>query len=468
MPEAGAPTAEPPHDLAEPPHDLVVRSRRTVTPAGERPAAIAVRSGRITAVLDYRSTPDARADVDLGDVALLPGLVDTHVHVNEPGRTEWEGFATATRAAAAGGVTTLLDMPLNSIPPTLDPAALAAKRAAASGRIAVDVGFWGGAVPGNLGRLGDLLAAGAFGVKCFVAPSGVAEFPPLSWAGVTRAARELGALGGLLLVHAEDPAELAEAPPGRGYAGFLASRPPRAEASAVARLAAIAADTGARIHVVHVSAAAVLPVLAAARAAGVPITAETCPHYLALAAEDIPDGATEAKCCPPVRDAANRDALWSALAAGTLDCVVSDHSPCPPSLKHPDTGDFAAAWGGIASVQLGLPVVWTAARARGHTLADVVRWMSTAPATLAGLHPAPDAGRQPVKGALEVGADADLVAFAPDEEVTVDPAGLHQRHKITPYAGRRLTGAVRRTWLRGVPVDPDAPAGRLLTRPGGA
>jgi allantoinase len=437
--------------------DLVVRSRRAVTPEGERPAAVAVHSGQIAAILDYASTVDATEDVNLGATALLPGLVDTHVHVNEPGRTEWEGFATATRAAAAGGVTTLLDMPLNSIPPTLSPAALAVKRAAASGRVAVDVGFWGGAVPTNLGHLADLHAAGAFGVKCFVAPSGVDEFPALSWAEVARAASELGT-GGLLLVHAEDPVELGEAPAGRGYAGFLVSRPAAAEVSAVARLAEIASDTGARIHVVHVSAAGVLPVLAEARAAGVPISAETCPHYLALAAEDIPDGATEAKCCPPVRDAANREALWSGLAAGTLDCVVSDHSPCPPALKHRDTGDFAAAWGGIASIQLGLPVVWTAARARGHTLADVVRWMSAGPARVAGLHP--------VKGALRVGADADLVAFDPDKEVTVDPATLLQRHHLTPYNGARLTGAVVRTWLRGTPVDPAAPAGRLLTRPG--
>jgi allantoinase len=228
--------------------------------------------------------------------------------------------------------------------------------------------------------------------------------------------------------------------------------------SAVARLADIAAETGARIHVVHVSAAGVLPVLAEARAAGVRLSGETCPHYLALAAEDIVDGATEVKCCPPVRDAANRDALWAGLAAGTLDCVVSDHSPCPPALKHRDTGDFAAAWGGIASVQLGLPVVWTAARARGHTLADVVRWMCAGPARLAGLHP--------VKGALAVGADADLVAFDPDEEVTVDPFTLLQRHHLIPYDGARLTGTVRRTWLRGAPVDPAVPAGRLLTRPG--
>jgi allantoinase len=448
--------------------DLVVRSRRAVTPDGERPAAVAVRGGRIAAVAGYRYPLHAAEDVDLGDVALLPGLVDTHVHVNEPGRTEWEGFATATRAAAAGGVTTLLDMPLNSIPPTVDGAALAAKRAAAAGRVAVDVGFWGGAVPTNLGRLGELHEAGVFGVKCFVAPSGVDEFPPLDWPQVARAAEETAALGGLLIVHAEEPTELSDPPPGRGYAGFLASRPPRAETAAVARLAGIARATGARIHIVHVSGAGALPVLAEARAAGVPLTAETCPHYLALAAEDIPDGATEAKCCPPIRGADHRDALWAALSAGTLDCVVSDHSPCPPARKHTDTGDFAAAWGGIAGIQLALPVVWTAARTRGNTLTDVTRWMSTAPARLVGLAPGPSGPPGPpgppgpVKGSIAVGADADLVAFAADEEFTVDPAALRQRHPLTPYTGARLTGVVRRTWLRGAPTGPGT--GRLLTR----
>ncbi len=426
-------------------YDLVLRSRRTVTPDGVRPAAVAIRDGRIAAVTGYHDLPGE----DLHDVALLPGLVDTHVHVNEPGRTEWEGFATATRAAAAGGVTTIVDMPLNSLPPTVSADALAVKRAAAAGQCHVDVGFWGGAVPGNAAGLPELYAAGVFGFKAFLVDSGVPEFPPLDAAGLDEALRAVDAL---FLVHAEDPGHLHEAAASDAYADFLASRPPGAEVAAVATAVAAARATAARVHVLHLSSAQAVPLIAAARADGVRVTAETCPHYLTLAAEDVPDGATAFKCCPPIRERANADGLWRALAAGLIDIVVSDHSPCPPELK---SGDFGSAWGGIASVQLGLPVVWTAARARGHTLADVVRWMATRPAQLAGI-----AG----KGSITVGADADLVAFDPDRTWTVDPAALHHRHRTTPYARRRLVGVVTATWLRGTPVTGDAPLGRLLTR----
>ncbi len=361
------------------------------------------------------------------------------------------GFASATRAAAAGGVTTLIDMPLNSVPPTVTVAALRTKQAAAAGRIAVDVGFWGGAVPDNAGALADLYAAGVFGFKCFLIDSGVPEFPPLDDAGLDLALRTVPAL---FLVHAEDPGGIGPAAPSRRYEDFLASRPDAAEVRAIERVLAAARATGARVHILHLSSARALPVLAAARADGVAVTVETCPHYLTLAAEAVPDGATAAKCCPPIRDRANREALWRGLADGVIDIVVSDHSPCPAELKRPDTGDFAAAWGGIASLQLGLPLVWTAARARGFALADVLRWMAARPAELAGV-----AG----KGRIAPGYDADLVAFAPDEEFTVDPAALHHRHPVTPYAGQRLTGVVRRTWLRGEPVG-DTPRGSLLAR----
>lgn len=432
--------------------DLVIRSRRAVLPGGERPASVSVRDGRITAISPYPSGDAAApaggaAVVDLGDTALLPGLVDTHVHVNEPGRTEWEGFATATRAAASGGVTTLLDMPLNSLPPTVGPAALAAKRAAAEGACAVDAGFWGGAVPGNLPSLRPLHDLGVFGFKCFMSDSGVPEFPPLPPEELRAAFREVASFGGLVAVHAEDPASLAP-PSGGGYGAFLASRPPAAERLAVERAVRLAEETGVRAHILHVSAAACLDVLEKARADGLPVTAETCPHYLTLTDEDA-DGPAY-KCCPPIRDAANREALWQGLASGVLSCVVTDHSPCTPELKR---GDFATAWGGISSLQLGLPVVWTAARARGHPLRSVVRWMSEAPAALAGV---------PGKGAIAVGNDADLVAFDADETFTVRAADLHHRHPVTPYEGRTLTGVVRATWLRGAPVGA-APAGRLLT-----
>jgi allantoinase len=420
----------------------VLRSRRVVLPDGERPAAVVIRDGRIAAIEAYDALPGE--DVP----ALLPGLVDTHVHVNEPGRTEWEGFASATRAAAAGGVTTIVDMPLNSIPPTVTVAALDAKRSAARGQCHVDVGFWGGAVPGNAGELAGLHEAGVFGFKAFLVDSGVPEFPPLDGAGLAGAMRAVDAL---FAVHAEDPAALRPAPASRRYADFVASRPPAAEHAGIGT--ALAAAQGSRVHVLHLSAAAALPLIAAARRDGARVSAETCPHYLSLAAEDVPDGATEFKCCPPIRDAANREALWAALADGTLDCVVSDHSPCPPELK---AGDFAAAWGGIASIQLGLSIVWTGAVERGHSLSDVVGWLATGPADLVGLAH---------KGRIAVGADADLVAFAPDDEFTVDAAALYHRHPVTPYAGRPLRGAVRAVWLRGERVDPAGPArGRLLAR----
>jgi allantoinase len=433
--------------------DLVVAARRAVIGDALVPARVGVAGGRVAVVADWDSSLDATGTVVLDDdTVLLPGLVDTHVHVNEPGRTEWEGFATATAAAAAGGVTTILDMPLNSIPPTVDAAALAVKRAAAQPQIRVDVGFWGGAIPGNTGDLRALHDAGAYGVKCFLLDSGVPEFPPLDPAHLRAALTELATFDGLLIAHCEDEAAIRPAPHDRAYAAFLASRPPEAETRAVAGLIEAARETGARVHVVHVSAAAVLPLLRAAVAEGVRITAETCPHYLALAAEDVPAGATQFKCCPPVRDAANRDALWAGLADGTLTCVVSDHSPCTPELKRFDSGDFGAAWGGISSLQLSLPVVWTAAAARGVPLVDVVRWMAAGPARLAGL-----AG----KGTIAAGYDADLVAFAPDEEFTVDVAALRHRNPVSAYAGRRLRGVVRSTWLRGLPAG-DLPLGRLL------
>jgi allantoinase len=433
--------------------DLVVRSRRAITPEGERPAAVVVTGGRIAAVEPYDvSVADPGEDVDLGDQALLPGLVDTHVHVNEPGRTEWEGFATATRAAAAGGVTAIVDMPLNSLPPTVNARALAVKQRAATGQCHVDVGFWGGAIPGNAGDLPALHAAGVFGFKAFLADSGVPEFPPVDPGQLATA---LGAVDALFVVHAEDPDHLHQAHSSAEYADFLASRPPDSEHAAVATAIAAARTSGRRVHILHLSAATALPLIAAAKAEGLRVTAETCPHYLTLDAGHIPDGATEFKCCPPIRDAANADQLWAALADGLITAVVSDHSPCTPDLKRQDTGDFAAAWGGIASVQLGLPVIWTAARARGFALSDVVSWMARRPADLVGLA---------AKGRIEAGADADLVAFDPDAEWVVHAGELHHRNPVTPYAGKSVRGAVTTTWLRGQRVTGDQPAGRFLKR----
>ncbi|GAA2044115.1 allantoinase AllB [Agromyces tropicus] len=436
--------------------DLVLAGDRVLVDGGFAPAEVGVRDGRIVRVAGPGEGLRGARHVRLGDdEVLLPGLVDTHVHVDEPGRTEWEGFASATRAAAAGGVTTIIDMPLNSIPPTTSVAALAVKRAAAAGRVYVDVGFWGGLVPGNEGDLLPLVEDGVFGFKCFLIDSGVPEFPPVGADEMERAMALLARAGSLLIVHAEDAGVIAAAPHPHSpeYGDFLASRPDAAEGTAIAAVLDAARRTGARAHILHLSSAEPLDAIARARAAGVRISVETCPHYLALAAEDVPTGATAFKCCPPIREGANRDALWRGLEEGVIGTIVSDHSPAPAAMKLAPDGDFATAWGGIASLQLGLPIVWTEARHRGIRLEQVVEWMSAAPARLVGLDG---------KGAIAPGADADLVAFAPDEAFTVDAAALHHRHPITPYDGRELVGVVRSTWLAGVEVDGTSPRGRLL------
>jgi allantoinase len=443
--------------------DLVVRARRAVVQGDLTPCTVGVTGGRIVTVAAHDELIDAAHTVELDDdEVLLPGLVDTHVHVNEPGRTEWEGFASATRAAAAGGVTTIIDMPLNSVPPTTTVAGLRAKQEVAREKICVDVGFWGGAVPGNLSDLPGLHEAGVFGFKCFLIDSGVPEFGHLDPAGFGAAMDEVARLGSLMLVHAEDPALIQESrAAGRSYAGFLSSRPPESEQSAIASVVEQARRTGTRTHLLHLSSADALPQLHRARADGVDLSVETCPHYLVFEAGEVPDGGTEFKCCPPIRDAGNRERLWAGLSAADIDMVVSDHSPSTAELKRAPGGDagggdFGLAWGGIASIQVSLPAVWSAARARGHTLSDVVRWMARGPADRVGLHH---------KGRIEVGADADLVVLAPDEEFVVDVEALAHKNPVSAYAGRRLFGVVRRTWLRGTLVAPDTqPHGQFLQR----
>jgi allantoinase len=447
--------------------DLVVRGGRVVTGGGLVAAAVHVRGGVIQAVTGYDHRVPAGAEVvEAGDAVVMPGLVDTHVHVNEPGRTDWEGFDSATRAAAAGGVTTIVDMPLNSLPPTTSVAALEAKRAAAAGGCHVDVGFWGGVVPGNLGELAGLAEAGVAGFKAFLVDSGVPEFPPVDLGELEAAMAALGRLGAVTVVHAELPEPIAAATAAaagsdpRAYRTWLRARPDRAEVEAVAAVAELSGRLRARAHVLHLSSAEALGPLRRARAAGAPVSAETCPHYLTLAAERIPDGATVFKCAPPVRSAANRERLWAALAGGDISMVCSDHSPCPPERKHLDDGDFLAAWGGIGSLQLGLPLLWSAARRRGHTLADLAEWMCQAPARLAGL--------EDRKGAISPGRDADLVLLDPDASLVVSPASLYHRHPLTPYADRVLHGVVRATYLRGqLAWDGRGfadPRGRLLER----
>lgn len=429
------------------PPSLIVRGRRVVTPGGVRPATVHVRDGRIAAIAAYDDVTGGAAIHDAADLVVMPGLVDTHVHVNEPGRTEWEGFATATRAAAAGGVTTIVDMPLNSIPATTTAGALEEKRSAARGRVAVDVGFWGGVVPGNAGELPALCDAGVRGFKCFLVPSGVDEFPAVDERDLRDALPVLAARGRPLLAHAElsGPIERAAAATAgadpRQHRTWLASRPPEAELEAIDLLIRLAREFGARIHIVHVATARALPLIRAARAAGVAITAETCPHYLTFAAGDVPAGATEFKCAPPIRDSGNREALWTGVLDGDLDLVATDHSPCPPGMKSRSTGDFMTAWGGVASLQLGLAATWTGLSARGGGLEALVRLMAAAPSRLASLD-----GR---KGTLSAGADADLVIWDPDAALAVEPNALYHRHTLTPYAGLSLRGTVEATFVRG-------------------
>lgn len=425
---------------------LALRSARVVTPEGVRPATVHILDGKI----ERLGSPDETPSIDCGDSVLMPGVVDTHVHINEPGRTDWEGFETATAAAAAGGVTTLVDMPLNSIPATTTREALCAKRVAARGKCAVGVEFWGGVVPGNAAELPGLLDDGVRGFKCFLVPSGVDEFQHAGEADLREAMPVLARHGSVLLVHAELPGPIDAAARVwdgagpeelRSYDRYLRSRPDAAEVEAVELMVRLCRETGCRVHIVHVASAGVLPVLRRAREEGLPITAETCPHYLTFAAEEIPDGGVAWKCAPPIRSLENRERLWEALREGVLDLVATDHSPCPPALKKIDAGDFRGAWGGIASLQIALSAVWTGARERGFTLEDLARWMCAAPARLAGLE-----GR---KGTLAPGYDADLVIWDPEASFVVDPATLRHRHPVTPYAGRTLYGVVWRTLLQG-------------------
>jgi allantoinase len=429
-----------------------------VTAEGEAARSVGVEGGRIVAVEAFDADLVADKFVELGDdVVLMPGLVDTHVHINDPGRAEWEGFETATRAAAAGGVTTVVDMPLNSLPPTVDVAALDVKRKTAQGKVHVDVGFWGGAIPGNLGDLRPLHEAGVFGFKSFLLHSGVDEFPPLNPQELEDALRELKSFDALMIVHAEDSDTIEQAPQPHGdhYTDFLGSRPRVAENLAIARVIALARRTGARAHVLHLSSSDALRMIADAKRDGVRLSVETCPHYLTFTAEEIADGATQFKCCPPIRESENRDRLWQGLAEGVIDFVVSDHSPCTPELKRFDIGDFGEAWGGIASLQLGLPAIWTQARQRGFALTDVVRWMAERPAAQVGLSR---------KGHIAPGFDADFCVFAPDESFVVDVEKLYHRNPVSAYNGRRLDGVVRGTWLRGKEITGEQPFGELLSR----
>jgi allantoinase len=441
---------------------LLVRGARVLLPDGIRPAAIHIEDGVIVEVTDGVRSPAGVRVLDAGERIVLPGLVDTHVHINDPGRADWEGFEHATRAAAAGGVTTVVDMPLNSIPSTTTVNAFEAKLRAARGRCHVDVGFWGGVVPGNALDLAPLGAHGVLGFKCFLSPSGVDEFQHVNEDDLRKALPHLAVLQLPLLVHAELPEKLRDPDPRsdpRDHATWLATRPPDSELAAIQLLARLARETGATVHVVHLASADAIPELVAARTTGAQLTVETCPHYLTFAAEDVPIGATAFKCAPPIRPREYRERLWAALEAGQIDMVASDHSPAPAALKRMDAGDFLQAWGGIASLQIALAAMWTGMAHRGLPIERLARWMTEGPAKLAGL--------QQIKGSIAAGRDADLVIWDPDAETIVDPFTLRHRHPITPYAGMRVRGRVERTLLRGEIVFEDGgtftpPRGRQL------
>ncbi len=450
--------------------DLVIRGRRVVTPEGTHPASVHVEDGVIRAVASFDDVPDGARLVEAGEMVVMPGLVDTHVHINEPGRTDWEGFETATRAAAAGGVTTLVEMPLNSRPPTTTVEGLERKIEAARGQCSVDVGFWAGVVPGNTSELQRLHERGVLGFKCFLVPSGVDEFPHVEEEDLHAAMTELARLDALLIVHAEVPGPIEDAlehgsvdgaSDPRSYETFLRSRPREAENEAVNLVIRTARETGARAHIVHHSSSDALENLRRARAEGLRLTVETCPHYLFFASEEVPDGATEFKCCPPIRESENREKLWAALREGLIDMVVSDHSPAPPAMKCLETGNFLEAWGGISSLQLRLAVMWTLAQERNFSIDQLARLLSEAPARLVGL--------ENRKGAIREGLDADLVIWNPDSAFKVEASMLHHKHKLTPYMGRELRGRVEATYLRGEKIYDggefaETPAGTFLMR----
>lgn len=434
-------------------------SKRVFTPEGVKEAVVVIKEGKITDIIAPElAHPDCQVE-DLHELCLLPGLIDSHVHVNEPGRTEWEGFRTATRAAAAGGITTIADMPLNCDPVTTTAEAFQIKLDALCGkyidkkpgasppeeeRLFVDCAFYGGVVPGNAGELEKMIAMGVSGFKCFLIHSGIDEFPNVSEKDLREAMPILARHKIPLLVHAElchEHADDSTWTNPRSYLSFLASRPRKWENEAIEMMIRLCREFKGPVHIVHLSSSDALPAISALKRDGLPFTVETCPHYLSFEAEQIPDGDPRFKCAPPIREAENRERLWRGLTAGIIDFVVSDHSPCVPDLKYITEGDLKKAWGGISSLQFGLPVIWTEARKRGLDLNDLTQWMCSRPAKFLGLSHR--------KGAIEVGCDADLIAFDPDADFQINKDIIQHKHKVTPYESRQLKGVVRKTFVRG-------------------
>jgi len=429
--------------------NTALHSTRVVTPTGIIEATLIISDGKITDVLPGKIQPEGIPYESVGNKVIMPGVIDAHVHINEPGRTEWEGFETATKAAAAGGTTTLIEMPLNASPVTTTAAALKLKLEAAKGKLHVNCGFYGGVIPTNIGDLDELLRSGVFGIKAFLTHSGIDEFPNITETDLRKALPILKEHDATLLVHCEledaNPQPVTRQPgtDPRSYAAYLASRPPHWETEAVKLMIRLSEEYDVHVHIVHVSAAEALPLIREAKRRGLRITAETCPHYLVFCAEDIPDGATEYKCAPPIRERANNELLWEALKDGTLDFVATDHSPAPPDLKEQQSGDFMKAWGGIAGLQFLLPAFWTGAKERGFSLEDVVRLLCEHPADFLELKK---------KGRIAPGCDADLVIWDPEASFVVKTENVQHRHKLTPYVGRRMFGVVERTVVGGSKV----------------
>lgn len=445
--------------------EFLLKSTRILIPEGEIAGAVHIQGGKILAVLSDGSPLPNLPIEDAGNDVVMPGLVDSHVHINEPGRTEWEGFETATRAAAAGGITSLVDMPLNCIPVTTTLSALETKLSATRDKLWVDCGFYGGLIPGNTPDLEPMIHAGVLGFKCFLVHSGIDDFPNATEVDLRAGMPILAQYGVPLLVHAEldlpgQSEDLAADP--ALYQTYLDSRPPEMEMNAIRLMIELARETRCHVHIVHLSCSDAVPMIEVARQEGVPITVETCPHYLALTAEEIANGDTRFKCAPPIREAENRQKLWQGLEAKTIDFIISDHSPCEPVLKKLDLGHFMDAWGGISSLQFGLSIIWTEALARGYSLQSLVQWMCEGPAKLTGLNNQ--------KGAIAPGYDADFVVWDPEAGQVIHANQIQHRHKITPYEGKHLRGVVHQTYLRGRKIYDHSgflspPAGQHLLRP---
>ncbi len=441
--------------------DFAITSQRVVTPEGEKPAAMLIKDEKILDVVSVQNIPEGCATEDMGNDVVMPGLVDAHVHINEPGRTDWEGFETATKAAASGGITTLVDMPLNCIPVTTTVEAFHHKISSTRNKLFVDCGFYGGLIPDNLMDIEPLAEAGVLGFKTFMSHSGIHEFPKVTESHLRKALPILTKKGIPVLVHAELENGVEPSDDHRTYESFQATRPKSWENNAIKLLIQLCKEYETAIHIVHLSSSDVLPEIAQAREDGLPLSVETCPHYLHFAAEEISNGDTRFKCAPPIWDADNREKLWVGLQKGTIDFITSDHSPCTPELKKLEKGDFQTAWGGISSVQFTLPVIWTECRNRGFSLTHLAKWLCKGPANFI--------GKGQRKGQISPGCDADLVCWDPDARFVVEQTAIHHKHKLTPYEGENLFGIVKKTFLRGKKVFDgghftSAPLGQPLFR----